>query len=205
MRQGLIFTVSGPSGGGKTSLIQALLAKTNDLRVGVSHTTRAARPGEEDGAHYHFVDEATYLTMRKNDEFAEHATVFDYYYGTSRKELDDSISGGVDVLLDIDWQGAAQVKAVYPERTVGIFLLPPSQHTLKQRLLLRNQDDVTVIEKRMEKAKTEMTHYVDYDYVIINDNFEHALVDLSSIVKSGRLQKPMQEETHADLIKALLG
>jgi len=201
---GLIFIVSAPSGAGKTSLVKALIEQTSDIRVSISHTTRAKRPGEVDGVHYYFVDQAKFIALRNEQAFIEDAEVFGHYYATSKMEIEKAINQGQDIVLDIDWQGAKQVKDLFPEHSVGIFLLPPSKAILKERLERRAQDHPEVIANRLAAANSEMQHYRDYDYVIINDKFEHALDDLKAAVRAERLKKARQEQYHADLIHDLL-
>lgn len=187
--KGALFIISAPSGAGKSSLINAYLQSTKKTSsvVSVSHTTRAPRPGESNNIHYHFVDEATFLQMMKQDDFVEHAKVYDHYYGTSKKAIESHLNSGVNVFLDIDWQGAKQVKEKMPN-AVSIFILPPSIDALEQRLVARGQDSEETIQKRMKIAKDEISHYTEYDYLIINDSFEHALLELQSIVLSESLK-----------------
>ena len=203
MQTGTLYTVSAPSGAGKTSLVKALVETDRQVTVSVSHTTRDMRPGEEDGINYHFVDRAEFLRMLDVDAFLEHAQVFDNYYGTSKGWVEETLRSGRDVILEIDWQGAAQVRRLMPE-TVGIFILPPSQQALRERLTGRGQDEQSVIERRMEQAIDEMSHYVEADYVVINDDFASALQDLSAIVRAQRHRLQCQQEQHGDLLQALL-
>lgn len=181
-----LFIVAAPSGGGKTSLVRELIATLDNIEVSVSHTTRKARPAEIDGRDYYFLEDAAFLEMIKQDAFVEHAQVFNHYYGTSRAEINARLEAGIDVVLDIDWQGALQIKKLYPD-AVGIFILPPSLSVLKQRLHLRRQDEDAVIEKRMLEAKNELRHYADFDYLIVNDLFSKALEELKAIVVVNRL------------------
>jgi len=200
---GTLYLISAPSGGGKTSLICALLESLDNLVLSVSHTTRAMRSGEVAGESYIFVDQSAFESLIDQGTFLEHANVFGYYYGTSRIWVEEQLSQGHDVILEIDWQGAAQVKKVFPQ-ALGIFLLPPALHTLTDRLHHRAQDDESVIAQRMHLAKREMSHYVDYDYLIINDDFDVALSELQRIVRAQRLQVRYQRIKHAKLIASLL-
>ncbi len=174
-----IMILSAPSGGGKTSLARSLVERHHDVAITVSHTTRGRRPGEENGVHYHFVDKTTFEEMIENDEFVEYARVFDQYYGTSIKAMERLISSGKHVILDIDWQGARSVREKYPTAT-SIFVMPPSIETLEQRLRQRKQDSDEVIHSRMRQARDEISHKDEFDTVIVNDNFEHALKELET-------------------------
>ena len=200
---GTLFTVSAPSGAGKTSLLEALVAGTSDLQVSVSHTTRARRNGETDGVNYHFVDRSTFQSMLADSAFLEHAEVFGNYYGTSARWVNDRLAGGVDVILEIDWQGAAQVKRLMPE-TRSIFILPPSRETLYERLTGRGQDDDDTIARRMAQAVSEMSHYVEYDYLVVNADFDRAVEDLAAIVACQRLRMSSQSARHGTLLERLL-
>jgi guanylate kinase len=203
---GSLWIVSAPSGGGKTSLTRALVERLGQLgipaAISVSYTTRAPRAGEQDGVHYHFVDEARFLAMVAAGEFLEHAEVFGRRYGTGLAETQRLLAAGTELLLDIDWQGARQIKAKRPE-TPGVFILPPSAAELERRLHGRGQDDPKVIAARMDAAHAEMTHYAEYDYLIVNDTFEHALDDLQSVVLARRLGLDGQRRRHAGLIREL--
>lgn len=202
--RGNLYIISAPSGAGKTSLINALLESVGSgLVLSTSHTTRKPRAGEVDGKDYHFVDIKTFQRMMEEDAFLEYAEVFDNFYGTSRKGIEAQLSAGLDVILEIDWQGAQQVRQIMPE-AVSIFILPPSRETLEERLCDRGQDDAAIIERRMRDAVDEMSHYREYDYLVINDVFQAALDELSSIVHSYRLQQPAQSARHATLLAALL-
>jgi guanylate kinase len=200
---GTLFIVSAPSGAGKTSLVRALLASDPRVRLSVSHTTRAARPGEVDGRDYHFVDEARFQQLVAADAFLEHAEVFGRRYGTSRAAVEPFLARGEDVFLDIDWQGARQVRARRPDAQ-SIFILPPSREVLLERLRRRGQDSEETIARRMAGARAEMAHYDEFDYLIVNDRFEDSLADLRGIVASRRLRLPEQRVRHASLIQALL-
>lgn len=203
---GSLWIVSAPSGGGKTSLTRALVERLKQrgipAAISVSYTTRAPRAGEQDGVHYHFVDEARFLAMVAAGEFLEHAEVFGRRYGTGLAETQRLLAAGTELLLDIDWQGARQIKAKRPQ-TPGVFILPPSAAELERRLHGRGQDDPKVIAARMDAAHAEMTHYAEYDYLIVNDTFEHALDDLQSLILGRRLGLDGQRQRHAALIREL--
>jgi len=202
--RGTLYILSAPSGAGKSSLVRALLqAQGGRVAVSVSHTTRKPRPGEVDGRDYHFVDTAAFQGMVEADAFLEHAQVFDNHYGTSRAAVERQLADGQDVILEIDWQGARLVRERM-DGTVGIFILPPSRDALRERLQGRGQDDATVIERRMRDATSEMSHYDEYDYLVINDLFETALEDLESILRSRRLQLGGQLRLNESLINSLL-
>jgi guanylate kinase len=200
---GTLYTVSAPSGAGKTSLVNALVKRCQGLRVSVSHTTRPMRPGEEDGVNYHFVAEQVFLAMLEQAEFLEHARVFGNLYGTSGVWVEQQLKHGHDIILEIDWQGAQQVKRLLPQ-TRAIFILPPSREALQQRLNRRGQDDPGIIENRMNVAVEEMSHYVESDYLVVNKDFDHALDELQSIVISQRLLTARQQDVLGDLLQDLL-
>ncbi len=203
MSAGILYTVSAPSGAGKTSLVSALLEAVDELVLSVSHTTRARRSGEVNGRDYHFVDEATFERMVDEQAFLEHAQVFGNRYGTSRASVQETLATGRDVLLEIDWQGARQVRASIPG-SVSIFILPPSREDLLRRLRGRGQDSDAIIQQRMEAAIDEMSHYAEADYLVINDDFEQALGDLKAIVRAGRVRRDRQIARCGELIDALL-
>lgn len=205
MAQGRLYIVSAPSGAGKSSLIQALLETQPryDAQLSVSHTTRARRSTEAEGKHYFFITAPQFANMVSDGAFLEYASVFDHYYGTSRAAVEKVLYSGVDVLLDIDWQGARQVREKMPQAQ-SIFILPPSKQALYRRLHGRGQDSEAVIARRMAQAVSEMTHYAEYDYVIINDDFAVALEDLKSIIRAGRLCVARQRLRHETLISKLL-
>lgn len=202
---GTLYIVSAPSGAGKSSLITALLAEKRDweAQVSVSHTTRASRPGEENGEHYHFVSVDEFKGLLEEDAFFEWAEVFGNYYGTSRVAIEDALAKGIDVMLDIDWQGARQVRKLMPHAK-GIFILPPSKKELEQRLNKRGQDSAEIIEKRMQQAQSEMSHFDEYDYLIVNDDFEAATKEFSAIVRSLRNEQGKQAYKHKKTLKDLL-
>ncbi|HBB77667.1 guanylate kinase [Stutzerimonas xanthomarina] len=200
---GTLYIVSAPSGAGKTSLVKALLDAQPQVRVSVSHTTRGIRPGEVDGVNYHFVSREEFLERLERDEFLEHAEVFGNLYGTSQRWLEQTLDEGYDLILEIDWQGAQQVRRLMPLAR-SIFILPPTQEALRQRLTNRGQDSDEVIDGRMREAVSEMTHYVEYDYLIINDDFTHALGDLQAIFRANRLLQGTQQQRFAGLLEQLL-
>lgn len=203
MSEGHLYIISAPSGAGKTSLVKALTADMENIFTSVSHTTRPMRPGEIDGKDYHFVDAKTFLAMRDSSEFLEYAEVFGNYYGTSKRRIKEQLSDNMDVILEIDWQGAQQVKELFPEAT-SIFILPPSKAALLERLRNRGQDSDEVISRRTLEAITEMAHYHEFDYLIINDEFKVALEELRSIIIAQRLRTPAQESRFRPLIDELL-
>ena len=169
MATGILFIISAPSGAGKTSLVAELLNNMSNIKASISHTTRACRPGEVDAVNYHFTSRERFVEMIEQSAFLEHAEVFGNFYGTSRLAIEDSLNQGIDVFLDIDWQGARQVKALMPDAK-GIFILPPSRTALEQRLHQRGQDSKEIINQRMAQAKSEMSHYNEYDFLIVNDD-----------------------------------
>ena len=201
--RGTLYTVSAPSGAGKTSLVKALLETVANLRVSVSHTTRTMRPGEKDGINYHFVDEDTFLTMINNNAFLEHAKVFNHYYGTAQDWVESILANGEDVVLEIDWQGAEQTRRLLPD-SVGIYILPPSLKALEERLNGRGQDDFDVINHRLAEAQEEMSHLVEANYLIINDDFDTAHSELCAIILSQRLKIVPQQQKNHKLLKELL-
>ncbi len=203
MTKGSLFIVTAASGTGKTSLVKQLIATTNDLSVSISHSTRTPRPGEIDGQHYHFVSRDVFNDMIKNGEFLEFAEVFDNCYGTSQQSVEFMLNNGLDVILEIDWQGALQVQKLRPD-AVMIFILPPDRQSLRQRLSNRGQDSEQVIEKRLAGSIHEMQQYLHFDYVVINDNFDVALAELKAIIIANRLTLAKQQERHASRILQLL-
>ncbi len=200
---GTLYIISAPSGGGKTSLVNALVASMDNLFISISYTTRPMRPGEKNGVNYNFVTSTQFQELLKKNTFLEHAKVFNHDYGTSRDWVEQQLQQGRDVILEIDWQGAQQIRQNF-KQCVSIFILPPSREVLRNRLLNRAQDDSQVIEQRMAQARNEMSHYHDFDYLIINDVFENALFDLKAIIRSRRLLLPVQLQIHEELIKNLL-
>lgn len=205
MATGNLFILAAPSGAGKSSLIKALLERYQDdsMQVSVSHTTRSPRPGEQQGVHYHFVNESEFKQMIADDAFFEWAEVFGKYYGTSKQAIAATLEQGKDVFLDIDWQGARQVKAQMPD-TATIFIAPPSRDELLRRLQHRNTDSAEVISDRMAKAKEEISHYQEFDYVVVNDDFDQALKEVEAIVLCQRLKQTKQARRHEKLFAELL-
>lgn len=200
---GTLYIISAPSGGGKTSLVNALLESVSNLEVSVSHTTRPMRPGEVDGEDYYFVNETTFQQLISKDSFLEYAKVFGNYYATSRVFIEEKLKAGIDVILEIDWQGSQQIRKLMPD-TVSIFIVPPSRTVLEKRLRQRAQDNEQVIAQRMFKARDEIAHYHEYDYLIINDNFAKALDDLKAIIHVRRLRLVVQKIEQAILLNNLL-
>jgi guanylate kinase len=200
---GQLYVISAPSGAGKTSLVKALLESTPNLQVSVSHTTRAIRPGETDGVNYHFVDESEFTSIRDAHGFFEWAQVFGNFYGTSRQAIQERLAEGIDIVLEIDWQGARQVKMLVDD-AVSIFVLPPSTAALRKRLTDRGQDDDEIIEGRMQAARDELAHYDEADFIVLNDDFEIALKDLQAIIRAQRLSQQVQSRELTSVIADLL-
>ncbi len=200
---GSLFIITAASGTGKTSLVKQLLATTNDLTVSVSHTTRTPRPGEIDGQHYHFTDVDSFTNGINAGQFLEHAEVFGNYYGTSEQSVRAQLAAGIDVILEIDWQGATQIRNMFAD-AIMVFILPPNLTTLRQRLSTRGQDSIEVIEQRLAGAVTEMAQYVNADYVVINDNFEVALAELKAIIVADRQTLKRQQQRYHRTIASLL-
>lgn len=196
-----LFVISAPSGAGKTSLVKALVEGLGGIQVSVSHTTRPQRPGEVDGINYHFINKEAFLGMLEETRFLEHAQVFDNYYGTSQDWVEETLAKGIDVILEIDWQGAEQIRKIMDCRF--IYILPPSLAALEQRLQGRGQDSADVIAKRMAKAQAEISHYPESDYLVVNDDFQQALNELKAIVLSERCRTSVQTERHARLLQDL--
>lgn len=203
MITGKLYIISAPSGAGKTSLVKQLRQDMEKLVVSVSHTTRGMRSGESHGSDYFFVSTAEFKTMIEQHDFLEHAQVFDNFYGTAQKTVEANLAQGLDVILEIDWQGAQQVRKMLPD-SISIFILPPSIEVLKQRLQNRGQDDDETIARRMRDAVTEMSHYPEFDYLIVNDDFDLALSQLKSIVTANRLLQITQQQLLAPLLQNLL-
>ena len=203
MSNGHLFIIAAPSGAGKTRLVKALTSNMDNVFTSISHTTRPIRPGEEDAKDYYFVGAKTFLSMRDNNEFLEFAEVFGNYYGTSKRRIKEQLSNNIDVILEIDWQGAQQVKQLFPD-ACSIFILPPSKSALLDRLRKRGQDTEEVISRRTLEAITEMSHYHEFDYIIINDKFDVALNELQSIIIAQHLLTPAQQRRLQPLIDELL-
>lgn len=202
-RPAQVFVIAAPSGGGKTSLINALIEQDASLRPSVSHTTRPARPGEKHGEHYFFVDQDCFQNLIDEGAFLEYALVFGDYKGTTKKAVEEQLAGGCDVLLDIDWQGARQVREAMPD-SHSIFILPPSLEILKERLSRRGQDSAEVIAERMSKARSEISHWHEFDFVVVNDDFDEALGNLHSIIQQGHAVNPVPDEKLHTLLAELL-
>ncbi len=202
--KGTLFVITAPSGAGKTSLVRELLQRMPELRLSISHTTRPPRDGERDGLDYYFVSEQEFLAMSTEAAFLEHARVFGNYYGTSEKAVRNQLGAGHDVLLEIDWQGANQVRRLIPE-AVSIFILPPSKASLEQRLRKRGKDSEESIQARLAEARDEMSHYAEADYLIINEQFDQAVDELRAVILAQRVRLIRQAERHAGTIGLLLG
>lgn len=202
--RGNLYIVSAPSGAGKSSLVTALIEGDPHLRLSVSYTTRAPRPGEEDGVHYHFVTREAFLEMLGQGAFLESAEVYGNHYGTSQPWIEAEMAQGHDVLLEIDWQGAVQVRRIFPD-AIGIYILPPSLEELERRLRDRGQDSAEVIARRLATAREDMTHALEYDYLVVNERFELALADLRAIVRAQRLAVDRQQVELAELLHRLIG
>ena len=202
-KAGTLYIVSAPSGAGKTTLVGALLKNMPDIKASISHTTRPMRPGEKEGINYHFVSEEIFLSLINKEAFLEHAQVFNHFYGTSKEWVEKTLSEGIDVILEIDWQGAEQIRDLIPE-SKSIFILPPSLEALEERLIKRGQDDPTVIKRRLAAAKEEISHYMMADYLLINDGFDETLVEFNSIILHERLKLPSQKQKNLNLLNSLL-
>ncbi len=200
---GHFYVIAAPSGTGKTSLVRSLVTTVNDLQISISHTTRPPRPGDVEGKDYYFVSESTFAKMIAEQAFLEYAPIYHYHYGTSREWILQQLQAGIDVVLEIDWQGAQQISRLFPD-SILIFIVPPSLETLGQRLQNRRQDDAGVIDERMANAQNEIKHYVEFDYLVINDQFEQALADLRHIVLAERLRSSVQKIKHQELLAQLL-
>ncbi len=204
MPQGQLFVISAPSGAGKTSRVAATIARVSDLTVSVSHTTRSPRPGEVDGRDYHFVDQSEFDALIASQALFEHAQVFGNFYGTSKEAIESQLASGIDVILEIDWQGASQVRMMAPD-AVSIFILPPTRDALRERLIGRQQDDSTIIDARMAEADETIEQAPHFDYWVINDDFEMALGQLKSIIISHRQRRPQIQAKHPNFLEKLLG
>ena len=202
--RGSLFIIAAPSGAGKTSLVNALLKRDPRLVLSISHTTRPARPGEVEGQHYHFVSGAAFEQMVDNGDFMEHARVFDHHYGTNRNSVALQLETGHDVILEIDWQGARQVRSAFPACCL-IFIIPPSLETLRERLTGRGQDSAEVIQRRMRDAQAEISHWAEFDQLVVNDDFDTALEELLAIINDHRTQQPHQVNKDYQLLAQRLG
>ncbi|WP_028498090.1 guanylate kinase [Microvirgula aerodenitrificans] len=202
MQSGNIFIVTAPSGAGKTTLVAALLAADKQVQLSVSYTTRAPRDGETHGRHYHFVDRTTFESMIDRGDFLEYAEVYGNYYGTSETWIREQLSTGRDILLEIDWQGAQQVRRTFPE-AIGIFILPPSVEVLEHRLRGRGKDDEATMQKRLAAARSEIDHVAEFDYVVVNEELDEAVRDLVSVVRAERLTQLQQMERRGRQIAAM--
>jgi guanylate kinase len=201
--KGTLYIISAPSGAGKTSLVKAVLEKMDNVVVSVSHTTRAKREEETDRKEYHFIDEQIFDEMVEHGDFLEHANVFSNKYGTSRQHLQEQLLLGKDVILEIDWQGARQIRQLMGD-CKSIFILPPTMQALCDRLISRGQDTKETIDLRMKEATSEMTHYAEFDYIVINDDFDTAIAEMSSIFVSNRLLADVQQQRHSKVLAELL-
>jgi guanylate kinase len=198
---GCLFIVAAPSGAGKSSLVNAVLAEDPLLRLSISYTTRAPRPGEANGREYHFVGRDAFLAMAAAGDFLESAEVHGNFYATSQRQIEQIRAGGRDALLEIDWQGAQQVRRIFPD-AIGIFILPPSRAALRERLVARGQDSAAVIERRLAAAEDEMSHVAEFDYAIINKDFDEARRDLAAVIRAARLTLARQSAQHPDLFRS---
>ena len=204
MSKGTLYIISAPSGAGKTSLVKGLMAEdASDIMVSISSTTRAIRPGEQEGVDYHFIDKEEFISLVESSAFLEHAKVFDNFYGTSQQHVERELLKGKDVILEIDWQGARQVRKLMQD-SQSIFILPPSSAALKKRLQNRGQDEETIIQRRMQEAVNEMSHYAEFDYLVVNDDFDQALQELNCIIKANRLRQLHQERSLEQLLINLM-
>lgn len=200
---GNVFIVAAPSGGGKTSLVKHLITHLPNIVVSISHTTRKPRPREQEGVDYFFINDTEFLDMINRNAFIEYAEVFNHHYGTSVEQIAVRLKEGIDVVLDIDWQGAQQIKKLFPE-AISVFIIPPSLEVLEQRLKARQQDNKEVIQTRMQQAREEMSHYKEFDYLIVNDDFEQAALELQAIVVANRVSFTRQAEKIRKLLSLLM-
>jgi guanylate kinase len=201
-KTGVLFIISAPSGTGKTTLVQSVVARDANLRISISHTTRPPRPGEIPGIAYHFVSDTTFQEMINANRFLEFAAVYDHHYGTSRDWVEDQLAAGRDVVLEIDWQGATQVRRAMPD-AVGIFILPPSFQALEQRLRTRGENEQTV-RRRMRGARIELSHYREFKYILLNETFDSAVLELEAIIRAARHQYALQQSYYDRVAKLLM-
>lgn len=199
---GNLYVIAAPSGTGKTSLVKALVGNIPGITVSISHTTRPQRASETHGVNYYFIDETEFKLMIQRGDFLEHAIVFDHLYGTSKHWVEETLQKGIDVILEIDWQGAQQIQHLFPD-CISIFILPPSLQTLAERLLHRNQDSSGVIQQRLADVREATSHIPEFDYIVMNDDFEKATQDLATIIRAGRLTQKRQSEKYAKLLAEL--
>lgn len=199
---GNLYVVAAPSGAGKTSLVKTLIESIPNLSVSISHTTRPMRPNEQDGVNYFFTEKNNFMEMVGRGEFLEHAIVFENCYGTSKRWVEETLNNGIDVILEIDWQGHQQIKTLFPA-SIGIFILPPSLTALRERLVTRNQDKPEVIAKRLADVRETVGHVDEFDYLVLNDDFNQAVHDLTTIIEAGRLLETAQRRKYAGLIAQL--
>jgi len=202
--KGHLFIVAAPSGAGKTSLVRALVSQLKNLRISISYTTRPPRPSEVDKQHYFFVDSETFHTMLAQKLFLEHAEVFGHFYGTPAHWVQEQLAQGQDIILEIDWQGAMQIKRLFPDSVVGIFILPPSLSCLKERLIARGQDQEEIISKRMRAAQSEIQHWESFDYLVVNEDFDQCVAEMKAIIQATRLSCAVQKSHLGPLIQNLL-
>ncbi len=205
IKRGRLIVISAPSGAGKTTLVSALVQANPNLKLSISHTTRPIRPGEQDGLNYYFVTEDDFKRLLDSRDFLEYAKVYDYFYGTSKVWVEEQLKTGSDIILEIDWQGANQIKAMFKKEAIFIYILPPSLEILKERLTKRAQDNKEVIKKRLSKAREDISHYKEFDYLVVNDNLEIATKELMAIVTSLNLSIDKQRQNLKGLIEELLG
>jgi guanylate kinase len=201
--RGTLYIVAAPSGAGKSSLVNAVLSRESGIVLSISFTSRKARPGERHAQHYHFISKEEFEVMIANGDFFEHALVHGDYKGTAKQSVEPQLAAGKDVLLEIDWQGARQVREKLPD-AISIFILPPSKDALETRMRNRGQDSEEVIKQRLANAREEMSHYDEFDYVVVNEHFDAAVSELRAIFQAQRLKRDTQQQRHAELIKALL-
>jgi guanylate kinase len=199
---GNLFVIAAPSGTGKTSLVKAVVDGMSNVTVSISHTTRPMRPGEQHGTNYYFISKNEFQQLIDHHDFLEHAVIFDHYYGTSKSWVEQTLAQGVDVILEIDWQGQRQIKTLFPE-SISIFILPPSLEALQERLIKRNQDHPDIIKKRLADTQETVSHLHEFDYVVVNDDFAHAQHDLKIIIESARLLTARQMNQYHGLISGL--